>query len=435
MSRSITDKEWKMLISASGGYCAFPGCDQHLAESSTAQDGGSFLGQAAHIIADSRQGPRGRSELSDQDRDKHTNLILLCGVHHKLIDDQPRTYSVPVLQQMKRDHEDRMRQQNGRAAAAPPPVRKLEGLHSTLLPVTHLPEVVFAAPSDYRDFQENEVKQRIAYPVNRDELTPFLIREGALFAFHDLRDPDNPFAEVTDVGGAEMLRSSDLWQDPEGRRRFVTLLNRSLYKYTARLDVRYDPRHYRFYFPVRRKGHELTIAHRSLTGRRSTRKVAWEPQRRSTGEGRGFWFHLAAGLRFHQMARAQWCLSIRPERHLTEDGETPLPPHQIGRRVTSLKARMYNDLYLGEVNFWREYLANGHPRIILNFGHQSAVIEAKLLEFDVQWSGIPGDDKPFTNQVGQEDLFSLAGWNDALGGERVDWDEMTEDDLEDDDVG
>src|SRR6266508_3626759 len=104
-------------------------------------------------------------------------------------------------------------------------------------------------------------------------------------------------------------------------------------------------------------------------------------------------------------------------------------------RVTSLKARMYNDLYLGEVNFWREYLANGQPRIILNFGHQSAVIEAKLLEFNVRWPGISGDDKPFTNQVAQEDLFSLADWNEALGGERIDWDEMAEDDLEDEDAG
>jgi hypothetical protein len=294
---------------------------------------------------------------------------------------------------------------------------------------------VFAAPTDYRDFEESVVKKRINYPTNRDELVPFLIREGALFAFQDLRDPANPFAEVTDPGGADMLRSSDLWRDPEGRRRFVTLLNRSLYKYTSRLDIRYDPRHYRFYFPVREKGHEPTVVHRSLTGRRSTRKVAWEPQRRSTGEGKGFWFHLAAGLRFHQMGRAQWCLSIRPERHLTEDGETPLPPQQIGRRVTSLKARMYNDLYLGEVNFWREYLANGQPRIILNFGHQSAIIAAKLLEFSVRWPGIPGDDRPFTKQIAQEDLFSLADWNEALSGGRIDWDEMIEEELEDDDTG
>src|SRR3712207_148595 len=85
MSHNISDKEWKMLVAASGGYCAFPRCDLNLVQPGTNQDSAAFLGEAAHIVADSRQGPRGRSEMSDADRDKHTNLILLCGMHHKLI--------------------------------------------------------------------------------------------------------------------------------------------------------------------------------------------------------------------------------------------------------------------------------------------------------------------------------------------------------------
>lgn len=435
LSGDISEREWKLLATASGGYCAFPGCDLNLVEPGTDQDKAAFLGQAAHVIGDSRQGPRGRSEMSEEDRDKHTNLILLCGTHHKLIDDQPRTYSVPVLQQMKRDHEVRMRNRNGRRATTSPPTLKNEAIHSTLLPISHLPEVVFSSPCDYGHAQRDEVRQRLRYPHNRDELIPFLLREDSLFCFHDLRDPGNPFADVTDVGSAEMLRAKALWADPEGHRRYVQLLNSALYKYTGRLGIRYDPRHYRFYFPSQETGNELSITYRTLTGRKSTRSVAWEPKRRSTGEGKNFWFHLAAGLRFHRMDQAQWCLSIRPERHLTQDGQTPLPPEQVGRRVTRLKARMYNDLYLAEVNFWREYLSKGQPRIILNFGHQSAIIDAKLLVFNVCWPGIPGDDTPFTNQVGQEDLFSLADWNDALSGERVDWDDFTEEDVEDESAG
>lgn len=91
---------------------------------------------------------------------------------------------------------------------------------------------------------------------------------------------------------------------------------------------------------------------------------------------------------------------------------------------------MYNDLYLGEVNFWREYLADGQPRIILDFGLQSAIIIAKSLEFDVRWAGIEDDDKAFTNQIGQEDLFSLADLNRALDGERFDWDELEDEEME-----
>src|SRR5207302_830702 len=83
------------------------------------------------------------------------------------------------------------------------------------------------------------------------------------------------------------------------------------------------------------------------------------------------------------------CLSIRPERHLTSDGVTPLPAKQIGRRVTSKKARMWNDVYLGEVNFWRDYLSGGNPKVVLNFGDQSAVIDTEMLAFGVDWPGIP----------------------------------------------
>ena len=127
------------------------------------------------------------------------------------------------------------------------------------------------------------------------------------------------------------------------------------------------------------------------------------------------------------MADDQWCLSIRPERHLTSDGLTPLPPERIGRRVTSLKARMFNDKYLGEVNFWRDFLANGSPRFVLDFGNQSAVVSSEFLNFDVAWPGIPGDDLPFKNQSYEEDLFTLAGLGSVVRGEDLDWEDDEDD--------
>ncbi len=93
MSRNIPDKEMKALIALSGGICAFAGCNKRLLEPGDADDDAAFLGEMAHIIADSRQGPRGISPMSEEDRDKHTNLVLLCGDHHTIIDAQPRTYS------------------------------------------------------------------------------------------------------------------------------------------------------------------------------------------------------------------------------------------------------------------------------------------------------------------------------------------------------
>lgn len=432
MSGHVPTKEVKILCLMSGNVCAFPGCDRRLVEPGTDADDPAVLGEMAHIVGEKRRGPRGTGEMPLSERNSHTNLVLLCGDHHKLIDSQPNAYSVPVLRAMKSDHEARIAAGNGRTAGRPSrpisakPSGARETIHSTLLPVTHIPAAVFAAPCEIPENRIEEVRDLIVYPPRREELLPFILREGKLFAFQDLRKEDGPFAAAVDPAKAEILRATDMWEVPENRRRYVTLLNRSLFKYAGLFGVRYDPLHRRFYFPAEQDGQERAVRYKSLSGRRTKRQVAWRPKRKSTGEGRDFWWHVAASLKFHQFSERQWCLSVRPERHLTEDGEKPLPPMRIGRRVTRLKARMYNDLYLNEVNFWREYLSGGQPRFFLDFGEQSAVIEARLLTVDVRWPGIPGDDRPFENQVYEEDLFTLADLEEATSGGEVDWDALEE---------
>ena len=103
MSRNIPDKEMKTLI-ALPVASELPGCDKRLVEPANGDDDAAFLGEMAHIVADSRQGPRGDSPMSAEDRDEHTNLLLLCGDHHKTIDAQPHTCSVSVLRAIKTDH-------------------------------------------------------------------------------------------------------------------------------------------------------------------------------------------------------------------------------------------------------------------------------------------------------------------------------------------
>ncbi len=123
----------------------------------------------------------------------------------------------------------------------------------------------------------------------------------------------------------------------------------------------------------------------------------------------------------------QWCFSIRPEWHLTKDGEVPLESRRIGRRVTSKKSRMFNYQYLREVSFWRDFLAEGKPRVVLNFEDQSAVIDSELLEFSVTWPGIPGDDLPFEANIREDDLFTLAEFQEAIEGDDIEPDEEEED--------
>lgn len=93
-----------MLWGRSGNRCALPSCRKVLVEDETETDDASIVGDEAHIVAREEDGPRGISPLTAEERDKFGNLILLCKIHHKLIDDQPTTYTVDILNQMKQDH-------------------------------------------------------------------------------------------------------------------------------------------------------------------------------------------------------------------------------------------------------------------------------------------------------------------------------------------
>jgi hypothetical protein len=430
MSRShIPDRELKLLFLYSGNVCAFPACDKSLVEPGTLEDRPAVIGDTAHIVASSRQGPRGEDPLSDEDRDKYENLILLCTEHHTIVDTQLNTYSVAVLRQMKTDHERRIAQRLRPTEPKPTTPTITESLYSTLLGLRQLPGVIFSAPSKYTDAQYEEAKQQVQ---RSRHLTPFLLKDGRLYTFYDLRRR-HPFHKLT-CGDARTMPASEWWGDGEGSRRYKTLLNRGMHKYAGRREVRYDPNHLRYYFPPRKPGEARTENYTLRSGRTSTRSVAWRPVTRKTQEPKNYWQHLAARLTFMEAADLQWCLSIRPERHLTADGETPLPSSRIGRRVTRLKARMYNEAYLDEVHFWLSYLSGGKPRLLFDFGGQATVVDASLLSFAITWPAIHGDEPGKATQPFEDDLFSLADLDDALTGDgglqdvQTDEDEIEEED-------
>jgi hypothetical protein len=77
----------------------------------TLTDDESIVGEAAHIVGESEGGPRGISPMTRTQRDKYTNLILLCNVHHKVVDDQVGEFTVERLQTVKQEHEDWVRHQ------------------------------------------------------------------------------------------------------------------------------------------------------------------------------------------------------------------------------------------------------------------------------------------------------------------------------------
>jgi hypothetical protein len=94
-----TTKTIKRLFALSGNQCAFPGCTKPLVEE------GTVIGEICHIKAQSTNGPRSDPAQHKRDRHAFENLILMCHKHHKIVDDNPETYTVEMLLQYKAQHE------------------------------------------------------------------------------------------------------------------------------------------------------------------------------------------------------------------------------------------------------------------------------------------------------------------------------------------
>jgi len=103
---AISLKTHKMLWGRAASRCSVADCRKLLYSEATESDSESLIGEACHIVAKSPQGPRGDSCFPDDQMDGYQNLILLCAVHHKVVDDQPGKYSVEYLKEIKRLHED-----------------------------------------------------------------------------------------------------------------------------------------------------------------------------------------------------------------------------------------------------------------------------------------------------------------------------------------
>lgn len=99
---TISLKTHKMLWGRAANRCAI--CRMELVMDATETDDESVVGEACHIVAEKVEGPRGQSPLTQEQRDKYRNLILLCNVHHKQIDDQVATYTIEKLHKIKETH-------------------------------------------------------------------------------------------------------------------------------------------------------------------------------------------------------------------------------------------------------------------------------------------------------------------------------------------
>lgn len=97
----ISEKSYKIIWGQCSARCCI--CRKEVIHQS---EGGttSLVGEVAHIVGDRPEAARGRSSLSVVERNDPDNLLLLCREHHKIVDDDPSTYTVDVLHERKNDH-------------------------------------------------------------------------------------------------------------------------------------------------------------------------------------------------------------------------------------------------------------------------------------------------------------------------------------------
>ena len=98
---AITLRTRKILWIKAGGRCSM--CRVLLVTEATDSDDPSVFGEEAHIVAKAQNGPRAGKLI---DVDSYDNLILLCSMDHKRVDDQVACYTVGRLKAIKQKHEE-----------------------------------------------------------------------------------------------------------------------------------------------------------------------------------------------------------------------------------------------------------------------------------------------------------------------------------------
>lgn len=89
-------KTVKRLFAISANQCAFPDCGRAIV-----QPDGTITGEICHIKTTSKKGPRFDPELSEEESHSFENLVLFCEHHHKIVDGNPKTYTVESLGSIK----------------------------------------------------------------------------------------------------------------------------------------------------------------------------------------------------------------------------------------------------------------------------------------------------------------------------------------------
>lgn len=103
---TISNRDTKILWTKAVGRCSMPSCRKKLIDDASpgATSQSTIIGENCHIVAEKKDGPRGISTLTKNERNSYPNLILFCRNHHAEIDQDVKKWTIEKLHQIKSDH-------------------------------------------------------------------------------------------------------------------------------------------------------------------------------------------------------------------------------------------------------------------------------------------------------------------------------------------
>jgi len=103
----ISTDETRKLWVVAGGRCEY--CNKYLLEDEFSNYPAN-LAERAHIVGatNAAGSPRGRNKMPLVDRAEAENLMLMCGDHHKVVDQLIEEHSIEGLRTIKAEHENRI---------------------------------------------------------------------------------------------------------------------------------------------------------------------------------------------------------------------------------------------------------------------------------------------------------------------------------------
>jgi len=175
-ARNYTQQTIKKLFALSASQCSFPNCNKKIVNYTNAKDS-----NICHIQGANEGSERYNPNMSDKERADYKNLILLCPQHHDETNNI-NIYTVEVLLNMKKSHEDKM------TSLVYPSEKKLEDIYvlnqfifymkEYKIPLLSLEYMVESLPSSinmsflsFNSFFDNFKRDnRDRYPFNDNQL-------------------------------------------------------------------------------------------------------------------------------------------------------------------------------------------------------------------------------------------------------------------------